>query len=167
MAAPTTTTSTDGPKEIKMNPPKVFDGSREKFRKFLQDADLYMLINDQVYNNDIRKIGFVLSFMTEGAAAAWADQFLEEAGRTAKANQAPIDLGTYKKFTDELTDAFSAYDTPGQALEQLKTFQMKVGNSINEHVAKFRILLSESRLDNKSPIAIDLFRETLTIPLQR
>ena len=73
--------NTDGQKEIKLNPPKTFDGSREKFRKFLQDAELYMTINKKLYDNDLVKIGFVLSFMTEGQAAAWADQFVEEAAK--------------------------------------------------------------------------------------
>ena len=59
-------------KEIKLNPPKSFDGSRDKFGKFLQDAELYLLINDNVYAQDREKIGFVLSFMNEGQAGAWA-----------------------------------------------------------------------------------------------
>ena len=46
-------TNTVGPKEIKLNPPKTFDGSREKFRKFLQDAQLYMTINKKIYDNDL------------------------------------------------------------------------------------------------------------------
>jgi hypothetical protein len=68
-----TTSNANGPKEIKLNPPKIFDGFREKFRKFLQDAELYMTINKNLYDNDLVKIGFVLLFMTEGQAAAWAD----------------------------------------------------------------------------------------------
>ena len=72
-------TNNTGPKEVKLNPPKVFDGSRDKFRKFLQDAELYLTINKDIYNNDLTKIGFVLFFMTEGQAAAWADQFVDTA----------------------------------------------------------------------------------------
>ena len=79
-----TTSNTNGPKEIKLNPPKTFDGSREKFRKFLQDAELYMTINQQLYDTDLVKIGFVLSFMTEGQAAAWADSLLKKRKRQVK-----------------------------------------------------------------------------------
>ena len=87
----------DGQKEIKLNPPKTFNGSREKFRKFLQDAELYMTINKKLYDNDLVKIGFVLSFMAEGQAAAWADQFVEEAAKKITADT-DIDLGTYASF---------------------------------------------------------------------
>ena len=66
-AAPTTTNHS---KEIRLNPPKVFNGDRKTFRKFLQDAEVYLLINQEVYDNDLKKIGYVLSFMTEGQAEA-------------------------------------------------------------------------------------------------
>jgi Ty3 transposon capsid-like protein/Zinc knuckle len=163
-----TTTNTEGPKEIKLNPPKTFDGSREKFRKFLQDAELYMTINKKLYDTDLVKIGFVLSFMTEGQAAAWADQFVEEAQKTSIAQQkTDIDLGTYPNFRKTLTDTFSAYDSPGEALSQMKNLRMKRDDPIEEHIAKFKSLVSESRIEADSPVIIDMFRETLTLPLQR
>ena len=51
---------------VKLNLPKAFDGSWDKFRKFLQTTEIYLGINKKVYNNDLKKIGFILSFMTEG-----------------------------------------------------------------------------------------------------
>ena len=44
---------------------------------------------------------------------------------------------------------------------------MKNTDSLEEHLAKFKILLVESKIDDKSLVVIDLFRETLPIPLQR
>ena len=66
-------------RSVKLNLPKAFDGSRDKFRKFIQTAEIYLSINKKVYNDDLKKIGVILSFMTEGQAEAWADQFVEEA----------------------------------------------------------------------------------------
>ena len=139
------TSNTDGPKEIKLNPPKTFDGSREKFRKFLQDAELYMTINRKLYDTDLVKIGFVLSFMTEGQASAWADQFVEEAQK-ASTGKPEIDLGTFAKFKETLKEAFSAYNSPGEALNQMKNLQMKKDDSVEEHIAKFKSLVSESQI---------------------
>jgi hypothetical protein len=59
----------NGPKELNLNKPNTFDGNREGFKKFLQDVKVYMDINHETYNNDLRKIAFILSFMTTGAAA--------------------------------------------------------------------------------------------------
>src|SRR5271168_3754842 len=43
-------------KEVKLNPPKPFDGKMENLRKFIQDGELYLMINKKVYDDDIKKI---------------------------------------------------------------------------------------------------------------
>jgi hypothetical protein len=58
-----------GPKELNFNKPDTFDGDRDGFKKFLQDVKVYMNVNHETYNNNLRKIAFVLSFMTNGSAA--------------------------------------------------------------------------------------------------
>ena len=83
-------------RSIKLNLPKAFDRSRKKFRKFLQTAKIYLGINKKVYDDDLKKIGFILSFMTEGQAEAWADQFVEEAQTQHPGPN--LDLGTYEEF---------------------------------------------------------------------
>ena len=44
---------------------------------------------------------------------------------------------------------------------------MKGDDSIDEHIAKFKAMVTEAKADTDSPMVIDLFRETLTIPLMR
>ena len=65
--------------EIKLNQPNPFKGKREDLKKFLQDTNLYLLVNSKVYDTDIKKIMFTLSFMNEGDAASWKEQLLEDA----------------------------------------------------------------------------------------
>jgi hypothetical protein len=165
MATAVTATTTNHSKEIRLNPPKVFNGDRKTFRKFLQDAEVYLLINQEVYDNDLKKIGYVLSFMTEGQAEAWAGQFVET--EMAKNVSGTLALGTYSNFHQALVNAFSEYDSPGEALDQMKNLRMKSEDSIEEHIAKFKTMLTISKLDETSAAIIDLFRETLTVPLQR
>ena len=81
---------------VKLNLPKAFNGSRDKFRKFLQTAKIYLGINKKVYNDNLKEIGFILSFMTKGQAEAWADQFVEEA--QIQHPGPGLDLGTYEDF---------------------------------------------------------------------
>jgi hypothetical protein len=148
-------------REVKMNPPKPFTGKREDLKKFLQDTSLYILVNDKIYDTDVKKIAFALSFMNEGDAASWKEQILEEAMALPS-----LDLGTWKQFKDNLEEAFKPYDAPGDALEEMKTLRMG-NNSIEEHVAKFKMLVTRSGLDTASAAVIDYFRESLNIPLQR
>jgi Domain of unknown function (DUF4939) len=78
-----------------LNKPDTFDSNREGFKKFLQDVKVYMDVNHETYDNDLRKITFILSFMMTGAAATWNAQFIKEAyAKPIPAN--PNDrLGTY------------------------------------------------------------------------
>ena len=56
--------------EIKLNPPKAFISKQTELNKFIQDVTLYITVNQEVYNNDKKKIAFLLSFMTEGDMAS-------------------------------------------------------------------------------------------------
>lgn len=147
--------------EIKLNPPKPFTGKKENLRKFIQDVVLYLLVNKKIYDNDEKKIAFALSFMNDGDAASWKEQFLDEA---AQGNS--LTLGTWDAFKIRLNEAFKPYDAPGDALEEMKTLRMG-NNTIEEHVAKFKMLVTRSELTETSPAVIDYFRETLQVPLQR
>ena len=67
------------PREIKLNMPSPFSGKREDLTKFWQDHCVFTSINDKIYNSDKRKIAFILSLPTEGEAASWKEQFVEQA----------------------------------------------------------------------------------------
>ena len=161
------TSEPQGLKEIKLNYPKPFSGKREQLKKFIQDCGLYMLVNKKVYDNDLMKIAFVLVLMNEGDAAAWKEQMLDNAATVATAKKAEIDLGMYKDFMESLVKSFEPYDAPGDALEKMKALQMKPEDSIDDHVAKFKMLVSDSGIKSDSPVIMDFFRQTLPFTLQR
>lgn len=149
------------PTELKLSPPKHFTGKRDEFDRFLQDVLLYLDVNEEIYNTDKKKIAFALSFMDQGDAESWKGQFLLSATTSAG-----LDLGTWSKFLNEIQAAFKPYDAPGDALEELSTLRM--GNcSIEDHIAKFRRLASKAGVKDDMPPAIDYFRKSLNIPLQR
>ena len=74
-------------KEVKMNYPKIFTGDRNEFKRFLQDCELYLTINNKVYDTNLKKIGFVLALMNDGDTASWKEQFVESCIITSAANQ--------------------------------------------------------------------------------
>jgi hypothetical protein len=152
---------TNGAKELNLNKPEAFDGNCNNFKDFLQNVEVYMDINHEIYNNDLQKIAFVLSFMTTGAAATWKAQFIDEAyNRPAPAN--PNDkLGTYVQFRKDLMEAFSMFDSIGDALDELRSLRKKKTESIDEHIAKFKLLAAESKIDTTNPLKIELFKEML------
>jgi Domain of unknown function (DUF4939)/Zinc knuckle len=149
------------PTELKLRPPNSFAGKREELDDFLQDALLYLSVNDELYDTDKKKIAYVLSFMNESDAKSWKGQFLQKASTATG-----INLGTWTAFLTDLKAAFSPYDAPGDALEEL--IALKQGtNSIEDHIARFKVLLTKSQVPETSPSSIDYFRKTLNVPLQR
>jgi Domain of unknown function (DUF4939) len=86
---------TNGIKELNLNKPEAFSGNRDDFKKFLQNVEVYMDINHETYNNDLRKITFELSFMTTGSAGTWKTQFIEEAYAKPTPANPNARLGTY------------------------------------------------------------------------
>ena len=121
----------DRVKEIKMNYPKIFTDNRNELKRFIQDCDLYMIINDKVYDTDTKKIGFVLALMNDGDAASWKEQLIKEAITTSDMQNIPFTMGMYLTFKHDLQEAFSPYDAPGDALEKMKGLRMKNDDSIN------------------------------------
>jgi Retrotransposon gag protein len=120
-----------------------------------------MDVNNETYNNDLKKIAFVLSFMASESVATWKTQFIDEAyARPTPAN--PNDqLGTYVQFRKDLMEAFSMFDSVGDTLDELRSLRKTKNESIDEHIAKFKMLATESKIDTTNPLTNELFKETL------
>ena len=155
------------PEQVKLNPPRPFTGKRTDLNRFLQDIFVYLFINREHYNNEEKKIGFVLSFLTEGDAAIWKEQFIDKIRKGATDALARGDdptWGSYDEFLQSFEKSFAPFDAPGDALDAMKN--LKMGENIDEHISKFRLLLSQSGLKESAVIA-DLFQDTLPFGLKR
>src|ERR1700678_409647 len=64
-------------KEFGMNKPTAFTGDRTKIRQFLQDCLGYLKINQDIYNTDRLRIGFILSYMNEKEAANCKELYID------------------------------------------------------------------------------------------
>ena len=66
------------PKEVKIKTPTEFKGEKDKATKFICEVELYLHINKHIYDTNEKKITFTLSFMTDGAAAAWKEAYIAD-----------------------------------------------------------------------------------------
>jgi hypothetical protein len=151
----------NGKKELNLNKPEAFDGNWNNFKDFLQNVKVYMDVNHKTYNSDLRKIAFVLSFMTAGAASTWKAQFIDEAYAKPIPTNPNNWLGTYVQFRKDLTEVFSMFDSVGDALDELRSLRKKKIESIDEHIAKFKILATKLKINMMNPLTTKLFKETL------
>jgi Ty3 transposon capsid-like protein len=165
MAERSTAMTTKTLENIKLNPPTPFTGKRTNFILFMQDVYVYLKVNKATYDNDDKKISFILSYLTGGDAAVWKQQFIQtkiEESEEAKTDEPS--WRTYKEFIEALKKMFQPYDEPGEALEEMKKLRLGDG-SIMEHNSRFRLLVSQIGMKD-SPALTDLYQETLPWGLQ-
>ena len=72
-----TMTTTTKPIELHISTPETYDGSFETSKQWLNNVQLYLLANKDIYDNNDKKIAFILSYMTKGSALTWAATFHE------------------------------------------------------------------------------------------
>jgi hypothetical protein len=69
------TTTPKASENVKLNPPEPFTEKQSDFILFMQDV--YLKVNQLIYDNDKKKISFILSYLAEGDAAVWKQQFIQ------------------------------------------------------------------------------------------
>jgi hypothetical protein len=58
-------------------------------------------------------------------------------------------------------EAFSMFNSVGDALDELRSLRRKKNELIDKHIARFKMLAAESKIDMMNPLSIKLFKETL------
>ena len=144
-----------------MGRPEPFSGDRTRVKRFIQQCQLYLAINDDVYDNEGLKIGFILSLMTKGEASDWAEQFLEAC---INPHTRALEFPTYDEFLTKLHADFKQEDEVRDAANKLKT--LRQGNrTAEELVTEFRLLIGKAgfRGDNERDHyhLIEKFQEAL------
>jgi hypothetical protein len=134
-------------KEIKICAPSDFTGDRTKLAKFLQEINLFLKINEQVYDTDEKKIIFTLSFMNGGTASAWALMY---------GSKEPF--GTWERFKQEIKETFAPIDDAGQARVEMKT--LKQGEDVDQYINEFLLLSQRSGIKEDTAL-IEYFLDGL------
>ena len=137
---PVTMTTTAKPVKLRIGTPEAYDSSFETLRQWLNTVQLYLLVNEDVYNNDNKKIVFVLSYMTKGSALTWAATFWENSINTT----GTVILGIYTNFITKFNEDFKQRDVTGTAITWLTTKQMVLKKDwtysppLNQYVLEFQ-----------------------------
>jgi hypothetical protein len=143
-----------------LNKPTPFDGDRKKITTFIQEVKIYLTVNRHVYTTDESMVAFVLSYMTEKEAVQWRELYVEQMTDM----NGDLVFPTFKKFAEELVEAFKPADRTAEAMNRLMA--LKQGNrTAEELVTEFRLLAAQAGLGMKSSSdhihMIGLFRKTL------
>ena len=101
-------------KEYNINQPTPFTGDRTKIENFIQECNVYLNINDTIYNTDAVKIAFVLSFITAGEAQKWKEQYIHSITSNSR-----MTFPMFGIFMMKLQDAFKAVNLIDPTMQKL------------------------------------------------
>jgi hypothetical protein len=147
-------------REIRLNPPPLFDGSRKNFNNFFQAVLLYIGMNDHLYPTDERKIGFTLSYMAEKEAARWREAWVRD-NQTA----GTITYPAWAVFIGELKRDFQLIDEVGDVMHKLQALQQE-SRTTEELNIEWQLLTGKAGINNAGDTAlIDLYQKVLNRPL--
>ncbi|PPQ94947.1 hypothetical protein CVT25_003955 [Psilocybe cyanescens] len=155
------TINTPKTRELSLSKPTPFNGERFKSKKFFQECILYMGINKDVYDTEPKWIEFILSYMQEGNAVIWKQQFVQN---KLNLDRGDIDLPTYKEFIDKFQKAFKPEEEDIDALDKLNMLRQK-NLTTEQLVTKFKLLVGEAGMSNDSDtvnkLLIEAFKKAL------
>jgi hypothetical protein len=131
----------------------------------MQDVFVYLKVNKSIYDDDKKKISFILSYLADGDTAVWKQQFIQtKIEESIEAKTDKPSWGNYKEFVEALKKMFQPYDKPAEALENMKKLCLG-DSSITEHNFRFRLLMSQTGMKDSLALT-DLYREMLPWGLQ-
>jgi hypothetical protein len=151
-----------GGRELKFKSPTAFNGQPKNLASFLKECKLYLQMNRSVYDTNEKKVGYILSLMTEGTAAIWRDNFL----RSTEDETETYAFPNYRNFIQLLENNFQSTDEKAEALYQLGRITQG-SHSIQDHNAKFSLLCHQSELtdDGSEQVLINYYQKSLNYDL--
>src|SRR6267143_1741190 len=93
-------------KEISIGKPLAFNGDRTKIKRFMQDCLVYLVVNRSTYDDDEKRVAFILSFMMEKEATLWKEQYIS----TRIDNEGVLHLPSWKEFEAKILGDFRYED---------------------------------------------------------
>ena len=106
-------------KEVGITKPIPFNGDRRQTKAFIQECNVYLDINEEIYWNDKLKVAFVLSLMNEKEALTWRGHYINSITN----KQLKITYPTIAEFLTKLETNFKPVDMAGEAMNKLELLQ--------------------------------------------
>ena len=153
--------ATAKPQELKLGQPATFNRDPTKARGWFNNAQLYLLVNKDTYNDDDRKIVFALSFMREGSTALWA---LTKTEATFKRN--PPSFRTWTNFLNRFSASFILENTKDQAIAWMTTTKVDKKTPLLEYILQFKNNAALSEINNED-VLINFFSRGIPPTLMR
>ena len=145
-------TSSNG--ALKGNPPFIFTGDRNTSRKFINNFDLWKLLNQN--NNTMKKplsrVVTLLSYMDGDKVDTWKEEQMHILNKAASDRVQEMDKELWDNFIERFRNAFTNQNQREESYQKL--CKLKQEESLDDFFAKFKQLAFEAGvpLDDKGTI---------------
>jgi hypothetical protein len=131
--------STTTPKgEIKIKAPETFDGKPEHVNRWLGSVKRYLDINSHIYDTDDKQVLFTLSYMQDGPAENWVEDFTEDATAIGTSGQAK-GYGTFATLKNLIAADFGPANPEGTAMQSLMKLKQSDCDSLTDYISFFKL----------------------------
>lgn len=140
--------------------PKNYSGARDEGRDFFTSCELYMSLLRSSFEDEARRVGFVLSYMQEGRASIWRSRYL----RQLDADEA---YSKWERFTTEFQRNFFPVNEAMDARNLLESVRYHQGRrSVREFIDDFHLLLHRAGYEGDNLQNVMRFRRGLAPDIQ-
>ncbi|KIO00898.1 hypothetical protein M404DRAFT_109614, partial [Pisolithus tinctorius Marx 270] len=120
--------------ELKIGAPSDFDGNQKNAMSWLYSVQTYLLVNEELYDTDTKKVVYALSYMKKDAATF----------QKTSLEKNPPSFGTFADFVKDFKASFTSADTAGTAIAKLRTLKQK--DSVEQYITDFRTAAADSTI---------------------
>jgi hypothetical protein len=118
---------------------------REDYELFKRQLLTFFIANDAIYDTELKKILFTLSYMTEGTPGAWAQYQIEQAQAQATAGTIPNNAwGDWATFQTDLNTAFADPNKARNALNEMESITYRPKEPMTEFFQRLDILATRA-----------------------
>jgi len=139
---------------LKGNPPFVFTGDRNTSRKFINNFDLWRLLNqhNDTMKKPLSRVVALLSYMDGDKVDAWKEEQMHILEKAANDGVQETDEDLWKDFIERFRNAFTNQNQREESYQKL--CKLKQEESLDDFFAKFKQLAFEAGvpLDDKGTI---------------
>jgi len=139
---------------LKGNPPFVFTGDRNTSRKFINNFDLWRLLNqhNDTMKKPLSRVVALLSYMDGDKVDAWKEEQMHILEKAANDGVQETDEDLWKDFIERFRNAFTNQNQREESYQKL--CKLKQEDSLDDFFAKFKQLAFEAGvpLDDKGTI---------------
>ena len=139
---------------LKGNPPAIFTGDRNTSRKFINNFDLWKLVNrhNDIMKKPLSRVVTLLSYMDGDKVDAWKEEQMHILDKANNDRVQETDEDLWDNFIERFRNAFTNQNQREESYQKL--CKLKQEESLDDFFAKFKQLAFEAGvpLDDKGTI---------------